>query len=134
MTLLSMSSLRRFLCLCLLLWWLPATMHCTLESAFPQGVKIPCPYDKDDGSPSDPDCPSCATLCKDLYLGQEAPIEFRAPGLCAIQNFFIQWRVLPPAVVPERPLEINGSPPRVMRLWTFVVNTALPVRGPSLFA
>lgn len=111
--------------------WLPATLHCQLESAGLSGASDCCVADEM-AVPSD-DCAgdACATLEESLYKESSTLLKVAAPAACAC---FACGALALPAFLPEPALSpARHAPPLELRVaWQFVSRAAPPARAPSL--
>ena len=108
--------------------WLPATVHCKLESV-PGLEFLQCASDSQNpkGNCNDD---GCCTVEKLQYKSEQARLKIPSPVL------------LPVALTPvldvanTLPAEVSlgvltAAPPGLFNVWHFVSRTALPVRAPS---
>lgn len=118
----------------LLVLWVPATMHCTLETvpgfSFLQwccgGDAAPEP-----GHPCDED--SCSAVESGFYKIEDNPGYSAAWVVLALRTAK-EWVVEPAADSLADFIPASSSPPELPRLWQFIYRTALPPRAPSLVA
>ncbi len=120
----------------LLAVWLPATMHCRLESA---GLIVPhheeCEDDAGGGTATDCKDDACPTVEETLIKDTSADIAVSAPADCACA-FCLAALVracegcTEPSLSPAR----HPPPPGLTVGWQFLARAAPPVRAPSLNA
>ena len=118
----------------LLALWVPATMHCALETvpgfSFLQwccaGNEAPLP---------DHDCSqdSCGAVESGFYKIEDNPTV--APAV-ALLLAFAGWECVaePPAEFAPHFAPVSSAPLELPRCWQFSYRTALPPRAPSLVA
>ena len=109
--------------------WLPATVHCELESV--PGLKfLQC---VSDGQNSKGNCSDdgCCVVEKSQYKSEQARLTIPSPDLLPLP--------LAPVldVANLFPLEaslgiLTAAPPELHQTWHFVSRMALPVRAPSI--
>lgn len=113
--------------------WLPATLHCQLESAGFSGGSDCCAVDEVTVPSGDCADDACPALEQALYKESSSLLKVAAPaggvcfagGTCPLPAFLPQ-----PALSPAR-----HAPPRELRVaWQFISRAAPPARAPSLNA
>jgi hypothetical protein len=126
--------LKRAVALALLALWVPATMHCTLETvpgfSFLQHC---CGGDEVPQEPSDCAADFCTAIESGLYKIEHHPTV--APVLPALVAFAAWVQVAEP-LLDSTPCfaPASSAPPELPRFWQFHYRTALPPRAPSLLA
>jgi hypothetical protein len=119
----------------LLALWLPATLHCGLETAglllHEHGLDL-----ADTGCATACEKESCSTLEDGAYKKASDPIKVSAPSLAlCITQLVLDVAVEAAAEsAPSVSPYTTDSPPELARTWQFTVRTALPARAPSLIA
>ena len=130
-----MSPFRRIIAALLLALWLPATLHCHLESA---GVSdlFACTGDHHDSSCTDrgePNRDACDVVETASFRLADHTAVAPAPLLCVDLLVFVPLlpalELTPPATGVS---DLIASPPEVARTWHFAARAALPSRAPSL--
>ena len=115
----------------LLALWVPATMHCALETvpglSFLQWC---CGSDEAPQAAHDCSQDSCSAVESGFYKIEDNPTV--APGLAALlaltdSDGFVE----PPADPPPHSTPASSAPPELPRFWQFSYRTALPPRAPS---
>lgn len=125
-----MLAVRTFIAALLFLAWLPATNSCLLAAAYPEKISDCC---GEESGASGTTCDKCATLENGCQRSQLQPLTVETPVFVEIFSLSEILSEMARAVSDEPPpAEVGDSP--LLRLWTFVVSTALPVRAPSLAA
>ena len=122
-----MRFLRRVCAILLLALWLPATLHCELETA---GFFAECSgcHEQADASGRDNDADGCAIVEAGAYridvLGIKAPV----PGA-----MLVLLVIPPPAmeVVTAGHLDETAASSDIFRTWQFVRRAARPTRAPA---
>jgi hypothetical protein len=127
-----MRRLFSFIACLLAVLWLPATLHCGLETAglllHEHGIES-----ADSGCATACEKESCSTLEDGAYKKASDPIKVSAPSLALC----ITQLVLDVAVeaatesAPSVSPYTTDSPPELARTWQFTVRTALPARAPN---
>jgi len=115
---------------CLLALWVPATMHCALETvpgfSFLQWC---CSAEK--AHQASGDCPDevCGEIESGLYLLRDSPPILPSPGLLAVTA----WDNTVESPPDASPLfgDVSSTPLRLAHSWQFSYRTALPPRAPS---
>ena len=108
--------------------WLPATVHCELESV--PGLKfLRCAAD---GQNPNGDCKDdgCCAVEKSQYKSEQVPLTVQSPDLLPVSLLPIL------DVANTLPAEVSlgiltAAPPELHQTWHFVSRMALPVRAPS---
>jgi hypothetical protein len=120
----------KIVALLLLALWLPATLHCTLESADLLPQTMLCLDGSNDHCAGD----HCAELEDNLFKPRTDELQVAAPDLYACLCHVCLLPAGPPAAVPE----ISASPQDkllpLQRTWQFAHRTALPARAPDTVA
>ena len=109
--------------------WAPITWHCNLE-VLPVLDFLACCSDNAAAPHQDSDCDEdgCAVVESGNYKTQDEHIDVAPPPL-------VSWLV---DLASAGPIDetsqsvLATSPPEELRIWQFVLRTALPVRAPSL--
>jgi hypothetical protein len=118
----------------LLALWVPATMHCTLET-MPGFSFLQWCCGTDEAPAQDHDCSQdfCSAVESGFYKIEDNPT--LAPGLALLLAFATWNGVAEPAAecAPDF-LPASSAPPELPRFWQFSYRTALPPRAPSLVA
>jgi hypothetical protein len=110
--------------------WLPASVHCQLESV--SGLEfLQCSAASDSSHNPGQDCDECCAVEKSHYLS--GGIRLTAPAPVSLPL------LLPPAaeLIMDLPVATDSLltadiPPDLPRRWQFLSRTALPARAPSL--
>ncbi len=128
----SVGMLPRFVALCLLALWLPATLHCDLEAA---GVThlLGC-HDHRADAPAFGHGHHCHSIDGLSYRLDGAALKAPAPladFLFVLAHPDFQAALEPPRV---RIVAVDTSPPELPRTWQFVVRAAPPARAPAFAA
>ena len=120
----------RSLTACLLLaLWLPATLHCDMETAGIEGI-FGCHEDESSGKAHCPDdvCHSIEGLS---YKLDSFALTVPPPAL-ALFCLLCPPPMATPALAPTLVVaEASTSPPEVARTWHFLARAAPPARAPS---
>jgi hypothetical protein len=130
-----MRRLFSFIACLLAVLWLPATLHCGLETAglllHEHGIES-----ADSGCATACEKESCSTLEDGAYKKASDPIKVSAPSLAlCITQLVLDVAVETAAEsAPSVSPYTTDSPPELARTWQFTVRTALPARAPSLIA
>ncbi len=114
--------------------WVPATMHCTLET-MPGFSFLQWCCGGDDLRQPDNDCnqDSCSAVESGFYKIEENPMV--GAGLALLIEFAgWEWVAEPPTNSVRHLAAVSSAPPELPRLWQFSHRTALPPRAPSLVA
>lgn len=124
-----MFSLRRLVALALLAVWLPATLHCDIETAGLAGVFACCDDERSPAAANDHcDDDACKTV-EDGAVKTDALAKLVHPAA------LIVIALLPPAAeIPAcavRPASTD-APPELGRSWQFSVRAAPPARAPDV--
>jgi len=124
----------RIVAVTLLALWVPATMHCTLETTPGFSFLQSC-CGADEAPPLDQDCAQdlCSVVESGLYKIED-PSTF-APSLVVLLTFAaLDWMAEPPAASVPDFFPASTAPPDLPKVWQFSQRTALPPRAPSLDA
>jgi hypothetical protein len=126
-----MNRLRQCLVLLLVALWLPATLHCALESSGLFGSAAICCTDEHTTAAGDNHCEtdSCAVLESNLVRPVGTDLVVPAPVALACLFCLIEITpetIIVPTVSPER----THCPPELARTWQFVARAALSPRAP----
>jgi hypothetical protein len=132
------SFLRRFIAVALLALWLPATLHCALETAGLDEL-FHCGTDHHSSgaheTPADATRDACDIIEGSAFKPAANSALLSPPVLCAQ---FLAFAVPPVALDLTPPPSGLGerilAPPEVARTWHFVARAALPARAPSLLS
>jgi hypothetical protein len=130
-----MSFIRPIIAGILLVVWMPSVNACALATAFPQSFNDCCDDSTAPDAPIGSDsgcCSDCATLEGGLSISAIQPLNV-SPLSQREDVWLTKIMLLLSARAEMRllPLEFCSSPPQ-RPLWQFIVETALPVRGPSI--
>ena len=126
-----MPFVRTLIAALLFLAWMPATNSCLLASLFPEKVADCCANEGGDESAT---CDQCVTLENGFQRSLLQPLTLDTPTVVEDAWLSEIMRAMQREVSDEPLRAVREAPPPSLRLWTFVVRTALPVRGPSLAA
>ena len=128
-----MSRLRQLVALAVLTLWLPATLHCALESAGFDGV-FACADEHETGAHTHDEAPrdACDVIEGAAFKPAANTAALPRPALCACLLCFV---TPPPAIDLTPPVtgvsEFVAAPPEVARTWRFITRAAPPTRAPS---
>ena len=114
--------------------WMPATMHCALETV-PGFSFLQWCCGGDQEPQTDHDCSQdfCSAVESGFYKIEDNPPV--APGLALLLAFPTwDWVAEPPTDSAAQFVSVSSAPPELPRLWQFSCRTALPPRAPSLVA
>lgn len=127
----AVNRLRKVVALLLLALWMPATMHCSLETL--NGFDfLACCQPPDSAPHQDTDCDqnACATIESGGYMIKNNPsLMGPPPAWLAGLTLNPLSMVLPPSQPPAG--LANPAPPELLQCWQFYTHTALPPRAPS---
>ena len=126
--------LKRAVALALLALWVPATMHCALETvpgfSFLQHC---CGGDEAPQQPGNCEADLCGAVESGLYKTEHHPTV--TPSLAALVAPAAWERAAEPRLdSTPRFAPVSSAPPELPRFWQFHHRTALPPRAPSLVA
>ena len=125
-----MSGLRKILAMTLVLLWLPAVMHCRLETL--PGLDFLACCDHGDVPPhQDEDCQQdgCASVESGLYKTQDERPRVVTPelGVAVTQAVPALERIIPAGSLPLQ----SSAPPELRVRWQFAWRAALSPRAPT---
>ena len=126
-----MPFVRTLIAALLFLAWMPATNSCLLAAAFPESIPDCC---GNEGGGDSSTCAQCVTLENGFQRSLLQPLTLDTPTVVEDAWLSEIMRAMQREVSDEPLRAVREAPPPSLRLWTFVVRTALPVRGPSLAA
>jgi hypothetical protein len=109
--------------------WLPASVHCQIES-LPGFEFLHCEVGSAAAHNPGQDCNDCCSVEKLQYCSGEIRIAIPLPDLISLPFM----PATDPVVVPPAVSDIRLSttiPPDLPHRWQFLSRTALPVRAPS---
>lgn len=127
-----MRRLLPFIACLLAVLWLPATLHCGLETAglllHDHGIES-----ADTGCATACEKESCSTLEEGAYKKASNPIKVSAPTLALCITQLVAIAASEAAVVnaPSVSADTTDSPPELARTWQFIARTALLPGAPS---
>ena len=132
----ALNKFRTILTLLMALLWLPATVHCRLESL--PGIEfLSCCLHNDAESEKAPahqdnDCQTdaCATVESGLYKQEDAPSDGFVKPFKALADSVCSVGAEMPAITCVG-FPSSSAPPELSVLWRFSHRTALPPRAPS---
>ena len=128
------SRLRSLLIALLVLGWLPATSHCLIEQVWGVEEEGCCHEASDSGAPNDSECPACVSLETGLIHQVGLHIAALPPVLRVEDELASILAALARVESSAAEPIATGRDDVPAPLWSFVVSTALPVRGPSSVA
>lgn len=113
--------------------WLPATVHCQLES-LEFGALFAC-ADAADEAPHDEGAPCLDDGCQTIEAGQvaltKARVDATSLALLACTAHFSLFELPAPAAAPEMVASAQDETLPLRRTWQFDRRTALPARAPD---
>jgi hypothetical protein len=114
----------------LLALWLPATMHCALETV-PGFSFLQWCCSAERAHQTSSDCPDevCGEIESGLYLLRDSPPILPSPDLLAVTAW--DHTVASPPDASPRVGHVSSIPLKLARSWQFCYRTALPPRAPS---
>lgn len=132
--LMDVRSFAKAVAMLLLAFWLPVTMHCTLENlpvfSFLQTC---CDEDAQPAAPHDCHADFCGDVESGSYRMEDNSTALPAIAWLLVNAVWVQVSEPPtsPALDPDQP---EASPPELSRYWQFFQRTALPPRAPSILS
>lgn len=127
-----MRRLLPFIACLLAVLWLPATMHCGLETAglllHEHGIES-----ADTGCATVCEKESCSMLEEGAFKNATHVVKVSAPvlALCVTQFVLVSAFVEAPAPLSSVSPDTTDSPPELARTWQFIARTALLPGAPS---
>jgi hypothetical protein len=111
--------------------WLPATLHCQIETLGLEGFGA-CADHADDTTPADCTDDGCQVLESGQIVLCKTRIDFAPLPAPADASACCRLRLSPPALAPEISASRQEEMLPLQRTWQFARRAALPARAPDV--